>query len=64
MAWTQTDLDAIERAIASGELMVRFADGRQVQYRSMDELFKARDAIKPSLTTGTIRTTLISFSKG
>ena len=48
MAWTQADLDAIEEAIASGEKTVQFQD-RSVTYRNLDELFRARDAIKASL---------------
>lgn len=48
MAFTQTDLDAIERAIASGELTVRTED-RSVTYRSMDELMQARDAVRAAL---------------
>ena len=44
MALTQTDLDAINRAIARGELTVRAFNGSQVTYRSMDELLKAREA--------------------
>ncbi len=48
MAFTQSDLDAIERAIASGELTVR-TDDRSITYRGMDELMKARDAIKSAL---------------
>lgn len=43
MALTQTDLDNINRAIASGELTIRTEQGVQVTYRSMDELLKARD---------------------
>lgn len=50
MAWTQTQLDAIEAAISSGELTVRFGD-RTVTYRSMDELLQARGIIKDSLAT-------------
>jgi len=65
MAWTSTDLTAIERAIASGELTVRFGD-RQIQYRSIDELLRARDLIKsvvdPSVSAST-RCTSASFSK-
>ncbi len=49
MAWTQTDLDAIETAIAKGERLVRFND-RTVEYRSVAELLTARDAIKSDLT--------------
>lgn len=42
MALTQTDLDSINAAIASGELSIRSSDGKQVTYRSMDDLLKAR----------------------
>ncbi len=52
MAWTQSDLDAVERAIASGERTVSYSD-KTVTYRDMDELFKARDAIKQALATTT-----------
>lgn len=48
MAWTQSDLDAIDKAIASGELTVHFAD-RSATYRSADELFKIRALIKGDL---------------
>jgi hypothetical protein len=49
MAWTQTDLDAVKAAIASGERRVRFADGRETEYRSVDELKKAKAAIEAEL---------------
>lgn len=45
MAFTQTDLSAIDSAIASGELTVRTADGKLVTLRSMGELLQARAAI-------------------
>ncbi len=48
MAWTQQQLDAIEAAIASGELTVRFGD-RTVTYRSMEELLQARAVIQEAL---------------
>lgn len=48
MAFTQTQLDAIESAIASGELKVVF-DGREVMYRSVDDLIKARNLVKSAL---------------
>lgn len=48
MAFTQSQLDAIETAIASGELKVMF-DGREVIYRSIDDLLKARNTIKSAL---------------
>ena len=48
MAFTSTDIDTIDRAIASGELSVRLGD-RQVTYRSLEELLKARDRISTVL---------------
>ena len=48
MAFTPQDLAAIGSAIASGELTVR-ANGREVTYRSMDDLLKARSAIAVTL---------------
>lgn len=41
MALSQTDLDALDTAIASSELEVQL-EGRKVRYRSTDELLKAR----------------------
>lgn len=49
MAFTQSDLDAIDRAIASGELSVTH-DGRSVTYRSVAELLRARDRIANAIT--------------
>lgn len=65
MAFTATDLAAIETAIASGALSVRYAD-RSVTYRSMDELIKARDIIKAALAAaaGTSYTSYVQTSKG
>jgi hypothetical protein len=54
VAFTSTDLDAINAAIASGELRVQFKD-RSVEYRSVPELLKARAAIQKELaTTGSV----------
>jgi len=44
MAFTSADIDAIDRAIASGELRVRIGE-RDVTYRSIDELLTARDQV-------------------
>ena len=67
MSWTQTQIDAIEAAIASGELTVRFGD-RAVTYRSMDELLQARAVIRESLAaeagTATDRFSFGQTSKG
>lgn len=65
MAWTQADLDAINSAIASGELRVRSSIG-EVQYRSMDELLQAKAMITSELagSSQTVRSTYAQFSKG
>lgn len=48
MAFTQTDLDNINAAIATGEMSVE-VNGRKVVYRSMDDLRKARTIIESDL---------------
>jgi len=37
MAWTQTQIDTLQAAIASGVLTVRYAD-RSVTYQSLSEM--------------------------
>lgn len=44
MAWTQSELDALNSAIANGVTEVRFND-RTVRYRSLDEMMRARRAM-------------------
>lgn len=51
MAFTQTDLDTLDRAIATGALTVRGADGALVTYRDTASLIAARNLIKSSLET-------------
>lgn len=41
MAYRQTDLDRLKRAIARGQLEVRYAD-RTIRYRSLDELLTVK----------------------
>jgi len=48
MAFTQADLDAINAAIAGGELTIGLGDMR-ITYRSTDELLKAKAAIEADL---------------
>lgn len=65
MAWTDSDLTVIEAAIASGELRVKYQD-KEVEYRSLEELLKARDLIREALGTvdrGSVRT-YSEFSRG
>lgn len=50
MALTQTDLNNLDSAIASGELKVQ-VDGRSVEYRSIGELLRARAHVAAVLAT-------------
>lgn len=52
MALTQSDLDALDSAIASNELRVEF-DGRMVIYRSIPELISARAHVASVLAAAT-----------
>ena len=66
--FTVANLEAIEAAIASGELSVSY-DGKSVTYRSMKDLMDARDRIKAELeaagllTSSAPRHSLTSFSR-
>ncbi len=51
MAFTSDDLDAINDAIATGELLVQFADGKRVQYRSISDLIRAKQHIESSISS-------------
>lgn len=48
MAFTTTQLAALERAIGTGELSIEY-DGKKVQYRNMDDLIKAYNLVKSHL---------------
>lgn len=48
MAFSQSDLDALEKAIATGVLTVRYAD-RSVTYQTLSDLMRARDLVKAEL---------------
>lgn len=47
-AFTVERLEALEIAIASGERRVKYSD-KEVEYRSLDEMIKARDLIRRAL---------------
>lgn len=68
MAFTQTDIDTLDRAIASGELTIRFADGREITYRSVAELRSARSLMQGDVAaaggTRLIRQVRLTSSKG
>ena len=65
MAWTESDLTAIESSIKAGVLRVQFGD-RMTQYRSLDEMLKIRDLIRKDLglAAGTRRRKYFVTSKG
>ena len=48
MALSSSDLAALEKALASGELTVEY-DGKRVTYRSVAELRQAIDYVKSEL---------------
>lgn len=45
MAWTQADLDAINKAIATGALHVDYPGGGGVTYRSLNDMRSIRGDI-------------------
>jgi roadblock/LC7 domain-containing protein len=49
VAFTQAQLNALDRAIAAGVLTVTTSDGKSVTYQSMDELLKVRSAVAAAL---------------
>jgi hypothetical protein len=48
MAWTHNDLNSLKRAIAKGIRRVQFND-RMIEYGSISDMLKARDAIEKDL---------------
>lgn len=68
MAFTTTQLAALETAIGQGELEVSY-DGKTVKYRTVDELIKAYEFVRNKLIEdGTIassrrRVSYADFSK-
>lgn len=55
-SWTQTDLDALEAAIAKGVQRVKYSD-KEIWYHSLDDMLKLRDAMRKALgvTSKTVR---------
>jgi len=63
MAWTQTDLDALDAALATGATEVKHAD-KTVKYRSLDEMRALRNMIASSLQSPRQRrSTLADFER-
>ncbi len=67
MAATQADLDALDRMIASGVLSTAY-DGKRIEYRSLDELQRARAALAAQIVGASganpARNHTPTFSKG
>jgi len=65
MAWNQSDLDALEIAIKSGNSKVKYQD-REVTYRSLEEMMAIRDLIRKELgqVSNQIKVIKTQFSKG
>jgi hypothetical protein len=64
MEFTQTNLTAINKAIASGALIVEY-DGQKITYRSMSELMRARDLIKSELSAAPrVSHSIATFNRG
>jgi hypothetical protein len=51
MSWTQSDLDALDKAIAKGEKQVMI-DGKMITYQSVDDLLHRRAVISAYLQNG------------
>ena len=64
MAFTQTQLDALEAAIASGTLEVRVGE-KLVRYQTIPDMIRARDLLRDQLDTSEppSRTSYASFSR-
>lgn len=53
MALSQTDLDALDRAIATGTLSVEF-DGRKMVYQTTSQLIEARNHVATIVNGSTL----------
>jgi len=54
MAYTTTQLADLRAAIAEGVLQVRFSDGRQLTYRSLDEMRRIEQSMAAELEPTTV----------
>jgi uncharacterized Zn-binding protein involved in type VI secretion len=67
MAWTQADLDALDKAIATGEKQVMI-DGKMIVYQGIDDMQRRRQMIaayvngSTSSTAASPRHKLASFA--
>lgn len=67
MAWTQTDIDTLQAAIAAGGAVKSMTIGdRTVTFNTIDDMLKLLSVMQASVTTaaGTSRTRYAATSKG
>lgn len=64
MAFTQSDIDALKAAIATGALRARYADGREVQYRSLAEMRETLGLMRDEAANGSGGSNARSFRAG
>jgi hypothetical protein len=67
MAYTQSDLDAIDEEINGIRTVDSMTNGdRSTKFRSLDELYRERSRIAAAIaaTAGTTRTRYVATSKG
>lgn len=68
MAWTQTDIDKLKTAIASGVMRVDYENTR-VHYQTTDDMLKALRRMESELAEGAMgkgtgRTILVQHGRG
>lgn len=66
MAWTQTDIETLEKAIASGTLSVTFSGppARSITYQNIDAMFKILAVMKQQVNGGATAFRLGATRKG
>lgn len=52
MAFTQAQLDALDKALGEGALVVKYED-KQIEYRSLDEMMRLRNTMRRELSGAT-----------
>lgn len=62
MAYTQTDIDALKRAVAKGALRLKM-DGEEVQFSSLAEMRRQIRVMEDELAGGTVSQISISYPK-
>lgn len=65
MAYSQQDIDALQKAIAQGVRKVKYQD-RETEFRSLDEMLQTLNMMQKSVgnASGKIRLINPEFSKG